>query len=84
MATADSAPATTNASSTGTTKSQSGKAVAELDNEMKLVAKHHLSGDGSSIKALEKLGMSFFLAYKQDDYRYRQSAKLRGVPCLEK
>lgn len=81
----DGTPAITNTNSgTGTTKSQSGKTVAELDNEMKLVAKHHLESEGSSIKALEKLEMAFFLPYNQDDNRYQQSAKLRGVPCLEK
>ena len=51
---------------------------AELDPEMKVVAKHHLQTDGSSTKALENLTVEFFLGNPEDS-RYPQSAKLRGV-----
>lgn len=51
---------------------------SELDTEMQVVAKHHLQGDGHSVKALENLDLKFFL--KITPNRYAHSAKLKGVP----
>lgn len=78
----------TSAAPTATPPKQqvSGKAsatsVASLDNEMQLVAKHHMQTEGSSIKALENLSVEFYLT-NADGSRYQHSAKLRGVTSFK-
>lgn len=52
---------------------------ANLDNEMQLVARSHISTEGSSIKALENLDAEFFLSSPELG-RHPHSAKLRGAP----
>lgn len=54
-----------------------------LDNDMKLVARHHYSTEGSSTKALENLTVEHFLV-NADESRHTHGAKLRGVTCLIK